>query len=512
MRFKFNKDLAKFEPRQIAAVEQLKSGKTKFLLYGGALGGGKSYFLRWYCVRRLLEFAKMGLRNVPVMLACEDYPSLKDRQLQKIGTEFPEWLGKSHGDHKLYRNCFILDPEYGGGIICFRNLDDPSKYQSSEFAMICIDELTKNKYDIFTFLRTRLRWPGLPDIECYFIGATNPGGVGHGWVKQFWIDKVFPPEWMDPVDYRGSFAFIPSKADDNPYLDASYFSMLQTLPENLRKAFRDGDWNVFVGQAFPEWTESIGHIDSHVIEPIPVPDYAPLYFTFDWGFGKPYSVLYWWVDGDGRIYLFSEIYGCQLGTPDVGLRETDMQIADKIKLHEEDLGINNRTITRICDPTCFNKKPNYLGGGQGISTAEVFDGMGIKMIPGDASRTLKVRQFHERLRKRIGEPPMMQVYKTAIGFIRTIPLLQQDENNIEDVCTVSEDHPYDSAALVCMERPLGITDDELQKKIEAEELRAKRAEMKERCSASHAASEEYGAIVAELKEKYEEQVNDIWVD
>lgn len=249
----FDTQLANFTPRQMEAITLLDSGLIKFLLYGGALGGGKSYLLRWYGLRRLLKLFGMGFEKVTGMLACEDYPSLKDRQLQKIATEFPLWMGKMHGDHKDYGKAFILHPEYGSGALCFRNLDDASKYQSAEFAFILVDEQTKNLYEVFTFLRTRLRWPGLKDIECQYVGGTNPGGVGHGWTKQFWMDNDFPPEFIEPVDYRSQFAYVPSKADDNPYLDASYWAMLNTLPINLRKAFKEGDWDVFVGQAFPSF-------------------------------------------------------------------------------------------------------------------------------------------------------------------------------------------------------------------------------------------------------------------
>jgi len=163
------------------AIRHLDSGKIKFLLYGGALGGGKSYFLRWYGVRRLMVlFMHFGIKQAVGMLACEDYPSLKDRQLSKISREFPAWMGKMHQDHRDYGRCFILHEKWGGGVLCFRNLDDPSKYASAEFAFILVDELTKNPYDVFTFLRTRLRWKGLTDVECQLIGATNPGSVGHG--------------------------------------------------------------------------------------------------------------------------------------------------------------------------------------------------------------------------------------------------------------------------------------------------------------------------------------------
>jgi hypothetical protein len=465
----FDHGIANFTERQMEAAAHLdkvffpeQSPPVKFLLYGGALGGGKSRFIRWILVRLLMTwFYQKGLKNVAVMLACEDYPSLKDRQLSKIGQEFPLWLGKSYSDHKDYGRCFILDKDYGGGIICFRNLDDSSKYQSAEFAAIAVDELTKNDVDTFTFLRMRLRWPGLKDEECPFIGATNPGGIGHNFVKALWMDQNFPIEFIKPVDYRSMFAYVPSKAEDNPYLDAAYWQMLGTLPPHLRGAFKDGSWDVFVGQAFQEWSRN-----HHVIEPVPVPKGVPLYMTFDWGFGKPFSVCWWWIDSDGRKYHFSEWYGWN-GTPDQGLRLPDTEVAAGIIKREKSMGFDvteggvfNPQIKRICDPTCFNKKPDYKGGGQGMSTAEVFMGMGLNMMPGDPSRVLKWRQFHEHLRvprdenEQVNGVPMVQVYSTCHHFIRTVPSLITDPSNIEDIWSDGEDHVADSAALLFMARPV----------------------------------------------------------
>lgn len=448
----FNKDIAHFTQRQLQAIAILDSGFVKFLLYGGALGGGKSYFLRWYGVRRLMAIAKIfGINGAVGMLACEDYPALKDRQLAKIGVEFPAWLGKLHEDHKVYGRCFMLTQQWGGGVLCFRNLDDPSKYASAEFAFILVDELTKNLYDVFTHLRARLRWPGLPDIECQFVAGTNPGSIGHGWVKQLWMDKNFPEEFYSGgIDYRPQFAYVPSKADDNPYLDAAYWSMLSTLPEGLRKAFRDGDWNIFVGQAFPDFGPS------HIIEPVPVPETAPLYMTYDWGFGKPFSIGWWWVDNDGRVYRFAEWYGWS-GTPDQGLRLADSDVARQIKVKEEQLNISRRAIIRLAGPDCFSKRPDYKGGGQGPPTAEIFSNEGIYLTKGDPSRETKIRQFRERLRVPIdGTRPMLQVYNTCKEFIRTIPYMAMDKNNIEDVDTTGEDHCYDEACHICMARPIAM--------------------------------------------------------
>jgi len=191
----------------------------KYLLYGGAMGGGKSYWLRWELIKLLIYyFAKYDLKNVMVGLFCENYPALKDRHLSKIKFEFPEWLGEyTAQDHN-----FILKKHLGSGILAFRNLDDVAKYQSAEFAAEGVDELTKNQEEVFNFLRTRLRWPGIPTFDCKFLGGTNPGGIGHAWVKKKWIEKVFEEEEKE----AHLFHFIPAKAIDNPHLDKVYYTSL----------------------------------------------------------------------------------------------------------------------------------------------------------------------------------------------------------------------------------------------------------------------------------------------
>jgi len=382
------------------------------------------------------------------MIACENYPALKDRQIQKIATEFPPWLGKSHNDHKDYGRCYVLNPKFGGGVIVLRNLDDPSKYQSAEFVFIFVDELTKNKYEVFTFLRSRLRCPGVPTNELKFIGATNPGGIGHGWCKAFWIDKIFADEWEG---FENEFKYIPSKATDNPHLDSGYYKTLDTLPEGLREAFRDGSWDIFIGQAFPEFNRKI-----HVLpDETPVPIGAPCYMTLDWGFGKPFSIGWWYIDNEGRIIRFAEWYGWN-GTPNEGLRMTDSEIAEGIIAREVGFEVNglSRNFIRISGNDIFNKKPDYKGGGQGKSTAEVFSEYGLHFSPGDSLRVLKIRQFRERLKVREDNQPMLYVYENCEQFIRTIPNMTMDEKTYEDIDTKGEDHVYDEVCNLCMARPI----------------------------------------------------------
>jgi len=460
----FDLDLAKFSPRQMEAVRLLDSGKIKFLLYGGALGGGKSYFLRWWCIRRLNILARAwGIKQPVGMLACEDYPSLKDRQLAKISREVPRWIGSMVQDHKDYGRCLILQQQWGGGVLCFRNLDDPSKYASAEFAFIGVDELTKNTYEVFDHLRTRLRWEGLPDIECQFAAGTNPGSIGHGWVKQFWMDKLFPPEWVKPIDYRQSFAYVPSLADDNPHLDASYWAMLETLPPTLRKAFRDGNWDVFIGQAFPDFSK-----DLHGIAPVAIPRGASIYLTHDYGFAKPFSFGWWWVDGDGRVYRFHEWYGWN-GQPDTGMRLADSAVAEQLIEMEKRIlpsWCKPDMVHRLAGPDLFAKQPDKKGGGQGPPTSETYAEIGRKLNHqlifrvGDPTRHLKIRQFHERLRVLDDGRPMMYVYKnTCEQFFRTVSSLIMDEHKVEDIDTKGEDHQFDEACHIMMARPLKLPEE-----------------------------------------------------
>jgi hypothetical protein len=225
-------ELANFLPKQKEAQEASK--RFKFVLYGGSLGSGKSYWLRWMMVYWLIKLhAKTGLEGIRAGLFCEDYPSLEDRHLSKVKYEFPAWLGSYNGS----KHEFTLAPEYGSGVIAFRNLDDPEKYLSVEFAVMGVDEINRNSVVTFRELRKRLRWAGIKDVR--FLAACNP--IGEAWVKNWWVKRMFPPEENEQYE----FVYIPARPTDNPYLDASYYKSLESLPENQRKAFLEGNWDSF---------------------------------------------------------------------------------------------------------------------------------------------------------------------------------------------------------------------------------------------------------------------------
>src|SRR3990167_8516566 len=166
--------LSQFQPKQLEAWNKLFDNRCKYLLYGGSAHGGKSYFLRWAALGLALYYtSKYNLRHVPIGLFSEDYPTLKDRQVIKIKDEFPAWLGElkeTRDEGFVFRG----RRRYGEFLILLRNLDDPSKYASTEFAAELVEELTKNPEETFVNLRFRLRYPGVEDVK--ILGAAKPPG------------------------------------------------------------------------------------------------------------------------------------------------------------------------------------------------------------------------------------------------------------------------------------------------------------------------------------------------
>lgn len=281
-------EMCGFTPKQWSATEAADA--HRYTLFGGARGPGKSYWLRWYCVRFLLRCAVSGRRNVRVMLASEDYPSLYERQISKVEIEFPLWLGRYH----ISRNEFRLAPQFGSGVIAFRNLDDAAKYMSAEFALMAVDEVTKNPEKVFHVLRGSLRWPGLPETK--FIAASNPAP---NWVRSYWIERDLPTEMKGQ---EPQFAFVPALPDDNPHLTVEYWDQLASIPGALGKAWRHGDWYAGVeGLVYENFAaENIVTTEPDLRMPIEL--------AVDDGYIDPRAILFMQELPGGDILIFDELY------------------------------------------------------------------------------------------------------------------------------------------------------------------------------------------------------------
>lgn len=416
------RELINPSPRQ---EEFLKAtDQYKYLLYGGAKGGGKSHILRWALVRRLLYWAQTGHTGVRVGLFCENYPALKDRQITKIQKEFPRWLGDL-SDSQIEGMSFRLKPEWGGGVLALRNLDDVSKYASSEFAICAVDELTKNPREVFDQLRSITRWPGIEDTGIW--GGTNPGDIGHLWVKKLWIDRQFDKEDPSP----DQFYFVKSLPTDNPHNSQSYLNELKSLPEKLRKAYYDGNWDIFEGQYFGEWNKEV-----HVVKPFEIPASYKRFRAYDHGRTAPATCGWYALDYDGRLFKYREFYQKGLNV-------------DQIAAEINRLSTGESYEYSVADPAIF-ANIGFVDKFGGQTIAESFARQGIQFFPASNRRLDGWNLMHQYLFYDEHHLPKLNYFSTCSDSIRTIPALVHDEHKPEDLDTMGEDHAADIDRYIIM--------------------------------------------------------------
>jgi hypothetical protein len=273
--------------------KQFHLSTAKYRLFGGAAGPGKTKGLLWEAILQA-----MAVAGSDTLLLRRTYPELESSLLAYFRRDVPRAFYKSYNESKhvvTWKNGSTTRFGY-----C-RNEHDVYQYQGAEFLFIGIDELTHFTLKQWQFLTSRNRCPrrvysdgqnaGKGIVPC-MAGATNPGNIGHAWVKALWVDHVPPPGFERPELYNPrDYDFIRARLDDNPIYanDAEYRRTLETLPEHLRRAFLEGDWNVFAGQYF-----DVFEFGRHTARPeeLRLEPWWPRWISIDWGFQHP-SAVYW---------------------------------------------------------------------------------------------------------------------------------------------------------------------------------------------------------------------------
>lgn len=411
--------------------------KAKYNCYGGARGGGKSWSVRTKAI--FMGFNYSGIR---MLIIRKTYAELNANHIEPLC----EMLNGAAVYKKQDKTIFFPN----GSKIVFGYLDkenDIGRYQGLEFDIIFIDEATHIVESHFQKLKACLR--GVNNFPKRMYLTCNPGGVGHQWVKRIFVDRNFKTG-EDPEEYD----FIKARVYDNKPLMMSqpdYVKQLEALPEKQRKAWLDGDWDIFEGQYFEEFVDDKEHYTdrqwTHVIEPFEVPGHWKIYRSFDFGYAKPFSCAWWASDEDGRLYRIVELYGCTKDA-NTGVKWEPNKIFSEIhKMEQEHRWLKGKKIYGPADPSIWDES-------RGMSISEMAEKHGVYFDKGDNTRLPGWMQVRYRLAFDNNGIPMMYIFNTCKAFIRTIPLLQFDDTNVEDLDTEGEDHVADETRYMCMARPI----------------------------------------------------------
>jgi len=407
--------------------------RSKYIAYGGARAGGKSWAVR---VKALLgALINPGIR---ILILRRTYPELESTMIGPLNDLINGAVcrGRQAGAlvanyHATQRTIFFQN----GSVIRFGHLQNRAslaEYQGQEYDWIFLDEATHFTEYEFRALGACLRGANAFPKRMYL--TCNPGGVGHQWVKRLFVTRQYDKEREDPEDYR----FIPATVDDNTALSQaerrSYTAFLDLLPDDIRAAWRYGDWDVLAGQYFSEFRQ-----ERHVVRPLPLPRAWPRYRVFDYGLDM--FACYWAaIDSGGRIWLYREY--CRRG------------------LIVSDAAAAMRTLTPAQEEIRYTIAPPDMWTtlkDTGRTMAESFAQNGVPLVKASSARVQGWLMVKEYLKLRPDGRPGLLIFDTCTALIQNLPALLHSEQNPSDVATEPHDitHQADAVRYLCVYRALG---------------------------------------------------------
>ena len=402
------------------------------VLFGGAAGGGKS---RGQLADMLLYALKYP-RSRQLCLR-RTFPDLERSLILQHLSFYP--AEKYRYNSTSHRGVF-----FNGSVIEFGYCDseqDVYRYQGAEYDVIRFDELTHFTQQMYIYLLSRLR--GANSYPKQVKSTTNPGGIGHSWVKKRFIDPAPPNHVINTAN--GTRRFLPSLLQDNPFLeklDPMYKQRLENLAEKDKRALLYGDWNLQDGQYFTEWDERI-----HVLPPFEIPAWWRRYVTLDYGLDM-FACYFIAVDGFGRAYVYKEIYTGQDNAENGGKSVLPTEAARLI------LAEGEHPETCIAPPDLWNRQKDT-----GKSIADKFAEAGVYLQRASNRRVqgwLDLKEWLKPGTGENGEPTAgLRVFATCRNLIRTLPALGHCPKNPNDVATTPHEltHAADAIRYFTAGRP-----------------------------------------------------------
>lgn len=412
-------DLGTLNPKQ----KKFCQSRSRYTAYGGARGGGKTHVLLRKAAGGALTYP-----GIKILIVRREYPELEQNIILPMQKLVPPEVGSYNGSMRMMFFCngsVIKFGHYGAG--------DDQEYQGLEFDWIFMEEATQFTESQFRTLGACLR--GSTKFPRRMYLTCNPGGIGHLWVKRLFVDREYR-EGEKAKDYT----FIPATVDDNPQLlEASpeYKQMLDLLPEDVRRAWRYGDWNAMAGTFFPEFRK-----ETHVIAPfVRVPREWKKYRAFDYGLDM-FACLWVAVDFEGRAYVYREVQQSGLIVSEAA------KLANALTPPEEHIEFT------IAPPDMWNRQKD-----SGRSMAEIFAQYGLGLLKASNNRVqgwMAVKELLKPMKSDTDRPGLL-VTENCVGLIRNLPSIQHDEKNPSDCATEPHEitHICDAARYFCVTRVLG---------------------------------------------------------
>ena len=395
------------------------------MLFGGAAGGGKSYA---QLIDALLYAAKYPKSKQLILR--RTYPELeRSLILVHLGLYPKEIYSYNSSAHRgTFKNGSTVEFGYCD------NEKDVFKYQSAEYDVIRFDELTHFTKTMYTYLISRLR--GANGYPKQVKSSTNPGGVGHAWVKERFIDPAPPLQQINTED--GSRIFIPAKVQENSFLmakDPKYLQRLNNLSESDRKALRDGVWDLAEGQYFTEWDAGI-----HVVQPFTIPREWERVFAMDYGLDM---LAGYWIalDTVGNAFVYREIYESGHSISEAALAIQEHAAGDTV-------------VEWIAPPDLWNRRQD-----SGRSAADIFADYGIYLRKASNDRVhgwLDLKEWLKPIKGEAGETTArLRVFSTCRNLIRCLPAVIHDPRRPNDISNEPHEltHSVDAMRYFVASRP-----------------------------------------------------------
>lgn len=309
---------------------------------------------------------------------------------------------------------------FNGSIIDFgycATESDVYQYQSAEYDVIRFDELTHFTEFQYTYLISRVR--GANTYPKQIKSSTNPGGVGHQWVKARFIDVAPPNEVYTDPKTDDTRVFIPSRVDDNIFLmakDKDYKRRLENLGEAQKKALLYGEWNIYEGQYFPEFSHDI-----HVVTPFKIDPTWRRYRAFDYGLDR-FACLWCAVSPSREVYVYREYCESNLTISDAAAKALELTDTGE-------------------DIYCTLAPPDMWGRTQdsGRVKADLFYEAGLTLTKSSNDREAGWLSIKELMRVNAEGQTRIHIFSNCTELIKCIPALLIDPKRPTDCATEPHD-------------------------------------------------------------------------